>query len=64
MVVEFEGKALRVTASRGFAEQLPMDILIRRPDDALIEAKREGRNLVKGKTINGELCFTVQRGVQ
>lgn len=71
-VIEFDGKALRVTASWGLAslpssrtEQiLPMDILIRRADDALIEAKREGRNMVKGKTITGEPCLTAQRGAQ
>ena len=57
--VPFDGKTLRVTASWGItslpslgAEEMPsMDTLIRLADDALIEAKREGRNRVRGKML-------------
>jgi two-component system, cell cycle response regulator len=71
-IVEFDGKTLRVTASWGITslpssstEEIPtMDMLIRRADDALTLAKREGRNRVKGETITGEPCLTAQRGAQ
>jgi two-component system cell cycle response regulator len=60
--VLFEGKTLRVTASWGITslppsgiEELPsMDALVRQADDALIEAKREGRNRVTGRMV--EVC--------
>ncbi len=48
--VEYEGKAIAVTVSVGVAEALPgesEDQLLRRGDDALYAAKRNGRNRIE-----------------
>jgi diguanylate cyclase (GGDEF)-like protein len=68
--VEFEEKTLRVTASWGITSlpsyttgEIPsMDTLIQQADEALIEAKREGRNRVKEKRLMGEPRLMAQGG--
>jgi diguanylate cyclase (GGDEF)-like protein len=63
MVVPFEGKQLKVTASVGLAEVAEGDdpsILIRRADDALYTSKEAGRN--NGHYHNGESCVPITPG--
>ncbi len=64
-MILLEKSAIRVTASWGVTslsspqtEQTSwMDILIRQADDALTEAKREGRNRVKKRAMTEECLF-------
>ena len=65
MVVPFEGKQLKVTASVGLAEVAENDdpaILIRRSDDALYASKEAGRN--NWHYHNGKSCVPITPGTK